>query len=105
MTSAVFGGIAANSHGEATVTLEERIAVGDPGCRVVIQLGAVPDAGSARPTATRRTAGGSAQPVLEPKAETDRAQPTARSASSGRRRRGERATTAGAAAISPPMSL
>ena len=41
MTSAVFGGIAANSHGEATVTLEERIAVGDPGCRVVIQLGPV----------------------------------------------------------------
>lgn len=39
MTSAVFGGIAANSHGEASVTLEERIAVGDPGCRVVIALG------------------------------------------------------------------
>jgi len=39
MTSAVFGGIAAGSHGEASVTLEERIAVGDPGCRVVIQLG------------------------------------------------------------------
>lgn len=42
MTSAVFGGIAANSHGEASVTLEERIAVGDPGCRVVIELGAAP---------------------------------------------------------------
>lgn len=39
MTSAVFGGIAANSHGEAAVTLEERIAVGDPQCRVVIDLG------------------------------------------------------------------
>jgi anti-sigma regulatory factor (Ser/Thr protein kinase) len=39
MTSAVFGGIAANSHGESAVTLEERIAVGDPGCRVVIELG------------------------------------------------------------------
>ena len=39
MTSAVFGGIAANSHGEASVTLEERIAVGDPQCRVVVQLG------------------------------------------------------------------
>jgi predicted ArsR family transcriptional regulator/anti-sigma regulatory factor (Ser/Thr protein kinase) len=41
MTSAVFGGIAANSHGEASVVLEERIAVGDPGCRVVIELGPV----------------------------------------------------------------
>ncbi len=39
MTSAVFGGIAANSHGESTVILEERIAVGDPECRVVIELG------------------------------------------------------------------
>ena len=39
MTSAVFGGIAANSHGVASVTLEERIAVGDPQCRVVIDLG------------------------------------------------------------------
>ena len=39
MTSAVFGGIAARSHGDASVTLEERIAVGDPGCRVVIELG------------------------------------------------------------------
>lgn len=42
MTSAVFGGIAAGSHGEASVTLEERIAVGDPGCRVVVELGPVP---------------------------------------------------------------
>lgn len=39
MTSAVFGGIAANNHGEASVTLEERIAVGDPECRVVVHLG------------------------------------------------------------------
>lgn len=39
MTSAVFGGIAANSHGESAVVLEERIAVGDPECRVVIELG------------------------------------------------------------------
>lgn len=43
MTSAVFGGIAANSHGQAAVTLEERIAVGDPQCRVVIDLGPPPD--------------------------------------------------------------
>ncbi len=39
MTSAVFGGIAANNHGESSVRLEERIAVGDPQCRVVIDLG------------------------------------------------------------------
>ncbi len=39
VTTAVFGGIAARSTGRAAVTLEERIAVGDPGCRVVIHLG------------------------------------------------------------------
>ena len=50
MTSAVFGGIAANSHGESAVTLEERIDVGDPECRVVVHLG--PDA-SATPAAHR----------------------------------------------------
>ncbi len=40
MTSSVFGGIAARNvdHG-ASVLLEERIAVGDPGCRVVVDLG------------------------------------------------------------------
>jgi anti-sigma regulatory factor (Ser/Thr protein kinase) len=39
MTSSVFGGIAArNGDGPVTVLLEERIAVGDPGCRVVVQL-------------------------------------------------------------------
>ncbi len=44
MTSSVFGGIAArNSDGEAAVVLEERIAVGDPGCRVVVYLGASAD--------------------------------------------------------------
>jgi hypothetical protein len=39
MTSSVFGGIAARNvdHG-ATVRLEERIAVGDAGCRVVVEL-------------------------------------------------------------------
>ena len=46
MTSAVFGGIAANSHGEAAVVLEERIAVGDPECRVVVHLGPVDGAAS-----------------------------------------------------------
>lgn len=39
MTSSVFGGIAArNSEGEALVELQERIAVGDPVCRVVVWL-------------------------------------------------------------------
>ena len=39
MTSSVFGGIAArNSDHGASVLLEERIAVGDPGCRVIVEL-------------------------------------------------------------------
>lgn len=38
MTSSVFGGIAARNAGGASVILEERIAVGDPECRVVIRL-------------------------------------------------------------------
>jgi predicted ArsR family transcriptional regulator len=46
MTSAVFGGIAANSHGESAVVLDERIAVGDPECRVVIHLGHRADVGA-----------------------------------------------------------
>jgi anti-sigma regulatory factor (Ser/Thr protein kinase) len=41
MTSSVFGGIAArNSAHDVSVLLEERIAVGDPGCRVVVSLAA-----------------------------------------------------------------
>lgn len=43
MTSSVFGGIAARNFGEATVVLEERIAVGDPQCRVVVYLGKQPE--------------------------------------------------------------
>jgi anti-sigma regulatory factor (Ser/Thr protein kinase) len=44
MTSSVFGGIAARNRGDgAAVVLEERIAVGDPGCRVVVHLGAPPE--------------------------------------------------------------
>lgn len=39
MTSSVFGGMAARAAGSATVVLEERIAVGDPQCRVVVYLG------------------------------------------------------------------
>ncbi|MCP3802360.1 methanogen output domain 1-containing protein [Allokutzneria sp. A3M-2-11 16] len=54
MTSAVFGGIAARNAGNAAVTLEERIALGDPGCRVVLHLGA---ASEALPLAHQYTAG------------------------------------------------
>ena len=44
MTSSVFGGIAArNTDGGASVVLEERIAVGDPGCRVVVYLDRPPE--------------------------------------------------------------
>jgi hypothetical protein len=39
MTSSVFGGIAARNAGGASVVLEERIAMGDPECRVVVWLG------------------------------------------------------------------
>ncbi len=39
MTSSVFGGIAARNADGATVVLEERLAVGDPGCRVTVFLG------------------------------------------------------------------
>lgn len=38
MTSSVFGGIAARNAGGAAVHLEERIAVGDPECRVTVWL-------------------------------------------------------------------
>jgi anti-sigma regulatory factor (Ser/Thr protein kinase) len=50
MTSSVFGGIAArNATDDVAVLLEERIAVGDPGCRVVVSL--VPPAPEAAPFA------------------------------------------------------
>ncbi|MEV6596792.1 methanogen output domain 1-containing protein [Actinoplanes sp. NPDC051346] len=39
MTSSVFGGIAARNHHAAVVLLDERIAVGDPECRVTVLLG------------------------------------------------------------------
>ncbi|GAA3918149.1 ATP-binding protein [Actinoplanes auranticolor] len=39
MTSSVFGGIAARNHDDAVVLLDERIAVGDPECRVTVLLG------------------------------------------------------------------
>lgn len=38
MTSNVFGAIASENLGYAKVSLEETIAMGDPGCRVVIHL-------------------------------------------------------------------
>lgn len=40
LTAGVLGGIATRNapHGEASVLLEERIAVGDPGCRIVVWL-------------------------------------------------------------------
>lgn len=40
VTSSVFGGIAARNSGQALVRLDERIAVGDPECRVTILLSA-----------------------------------------------------------------
>jgi hypothetical protein len=49
MTSSVFGGIAARNHGDAVVLLDERIAVGDPECRITVLLG---------PAAAGRTPGG-----------------------------------------------
>ena len=39
MTSSVFGGIAARNAERSAVVLEERIALGDPECRVVVWLG------------------------------------------------------------------
>lgn len=38
MTSAVFGGIAANNRTAGRVQLDERIAVGDAACRIVVEL-------------------------------------------------------------------
>lgn len=43
MTSSVFGSIAAENADGSYVQLEERIAVGDPGCRVVVWLGRRPE--------------------------------------------------------------
>ena len=39
LTSSVFGGIAARNAARSAVVLEERIALGDPQCRVVVWLG------------------------------------------------------------------
>jgi predicted ArsR family transcriptional regulator len=47
MTSNVFGGIAAENLGYAKVVLEETIARGAPGCRVVVYLKPTPEADAA----------------------------------------------------------
>lgn len=47
MTSNVFGSIAAENLGYAKVVLEETIATGSPGCRVVVHLKPTPEAESA----------------------------------------------------------
>jgi predicted ArsR family transcriptional regulator len=47
MTSNVFGSIAAQNLGYAKVVLEQTIAQGDPGCRVVVHLKPTPEAQTA----------------------------------------------------------
>lgn len=47
MTSNVFGSIAAENLGYAKVELQETIARGDPGCRVVVHLKPTEEAGAA----------------------------------------------------------
>ncbi len=47
MTSNVFGNIAAENLGYAKVVLEETIAEGAPGCRVVVHLKPTPEAEAA----------------------------------------------------------
>jgi DNA-binding NarL/FixJ family response regulator/anti-sigma regulatory factor (Ser/Thr protein kinase) len=54
MTSSVFGGIAARNATRSAVALEERIALGDPECRVVVWLG---DNGPAASASTHHYAG------------------------------------------------
>jgi predicted ArsR family transcriptional regulator len=48
MTSNVFGSIAAENLGYAKVVIEEAIANGDPGCRVVVYLKPTPEAEAAK---------------------------------------------------------
>ena len=43
MTASVFGGIAARNTGGGRVVLDERIALGDPQCRVTVRLGPAAD--------------------------------------------------------------
>jgi predicted ArsR family transcriptional regulator len=48
MTSNVFGSIAAQNLGYAKVVIEEAIALGDPGCRVVVYLKQTPEVDAAK---------------------------------------------------------
>ena len=48
MTSNVFGAIAAENLGYAKVELQQTIARGDAGCRVVVYLKATPEAQAAQ---------------------------------------------------------
>ncbi len=48
MTSNVFGSIAAENLGYAKVVLEQTIAEGDPGCRVVVYLKPTPESDAAQ---------------------------------------------------------
>ena len=48
MTSNVFGSIAAQNLGYSKVVIEEAIARGDPGCRVVVYLKPTPEAEAAK---------------------------------------------------------
>ncbi len=47
MTSNVFGSITADNLGYAKVVIEQAIALGDPGCRVVVYLKPTPDGDAA----------------------------------------------------------
>jgi DNA-binding NarL/FixJ family response regulator/anti-sigma regulatory factor (Ser/Thr protein kinase) len=66
MTSSVFGGIAARNAERSAVVLEERIALGDPECRVVVWLGArdAPDPDSAHRYVALRDASEVSDPDL-----------------------------------------
>lgn len=48
MTSNVFGVVAADNLGYAKVSIEQSIALGDPGCRVVVYLKPTPEAQAAQ---------------------------------------------------------
>ncbi len=48
MTSTVFGSIAADNLGHAKVVIEQAIARGDAGCRVVIYRKPTPEAGASK---------------------------------------------------------
>src|SRR4051794_10771125 len=99
MTSSVLGGIAARNTGGSAVTLEERIAVGDPECRIVVW----PRPPAPGRTATRRR---SSRPI--PNAPSSRrAGPRCTARSSSTRRPSPRscATSCGAGSRSPGRGI